>query len=272
MPSESYAPRNFPGHPGDCIELGGIGECWGGVQGSSRGLTCEGHNGPIYRNEPTEADFARCREETRKADMENRLARQAMFAKWRISLSDEEWRDQRWTPETWDTHQANRWFRPFLDEPLPQPGPFWENLSTPVLCCCFSMVGEGIQVGDAGDDVIPHLQNLGRQAIAMVQKLRIPLPVGAYSLEIAPKWEGPIVWGWRDHPYNNPFPAKDLTLNLGVLSDMDLHLLYGCGAVVVDFSCLERGTRQVSMHVWHETEKELERRGIEPEFLMELKL
>jgi len=170
--------------------------------------------------------------------------------------------------------EASRWFRPieahYFGKPREQH-PFFQGLSDVTLAAVFSMIGEGVTVGDATDRAKEPLWAMAHLAVREVMDRKVDWPVGYYNLTLAPEWDPmrPIHLGNRDHAYYNPFDADTLTMDLTLLADDHLMVLYGAGAQVVDYSCLERGARQVGEHVWLAASEELKRRGLEPVFLME---
>jgi hypothetical protein len=168
--------------------------------------------------------------------------------------------------------EAGRWFRPIeADLPNVEIGPFWGGVSDVVLKALFSMVGEGITVGMATEPALVVLWELGHQAAAEVQRRGLDWPEGYYDLTLAPEWDSfrPIMIGDRGHAYYNPFPPEELVLPHDTLSDDHLLALLGCAGQVEDYSCLERGARQLSGHIYNVLGAEQKRRGIPFEWLMD---
>jgi len=243
----SYRPRNIGTSVIHCDRVGEDGGCWGTVRMTGHGYRCEGHRKASgYIEEPKPLTAAEIAEIRRQAE-EKKAKEKA------------EW-------------EAKRWFRGH--EHSVEEHPFVQGLSLPVLAAVFSMLGEGIRVGGGNERVTAAIWNLARPTITEVKRRRFEWPVGYYELRLAPEWDG---FGSRfsastvtgTHSYYNPFDEDTLAMDLSLLDDRDLMVLYGCATQVVDYSCLERGARQVGEHIWHETEAELKRRGIKPEFLMD---
>jgi len=235
----------------DCLMLGDIeGQtCWGLVRFSSHGCyLCEGHRSPPdYRPEPvplTEDEKAAlaASEATRKRSLE-------------------------------EQREARRWFRPIEAElkagaeiPI---GLFWSSVSDVMLSCLHSAIGEPIMIRSyIHDAILGELDRLGRIVTAEVYRRGLPWPDSFYQLQLAPPWVG-VIYS-RDPAYTDPIPVEDLALPFQHLPTSELHLLYGVAAHCVDYSCLERGTRQAIMHLWHHTEAELKRRETTPTFLIDL--
>lgn len=221
--------------------------CWGEVQGTSRGLECHGHHGGEgYKPEPTATDIIRERQEAK---------RQALKA----AVDEADRKHQ--AHLQWD---ARRWFRCLLDQLPAEPSEWWATLSDPVLQMVFSMIGEGVAVLDKDPSA---LQQVGLPAIAEVQRRGLEWPEGAYELKLAPRLTKHDISGGEDSRYYTPFSEKELAVDLTALTDEAVTLWYGCAAHVMDYSMLERGSRQVVSHLWHATEAELERRGLPLKFL-----
>lgn len=241
----------------DCVRLGTPNEpCWGPVQGSSRGLECQGHlGGGAYRS-PADILAAQRKaiEEAEQVALRKAEEKQRLREKW----------------------EAERWFRPHIERATALPhDPWWAALSEPVLKMVFSMIGEGIRCGCMDKtDIEALLVEAGIPAIAEVQRRGYDWPVGAYELQLAPNLDQDdptlVVDGMRRRI--QPFPEDLVQVDLKNLPDLDLRLWFGCAAHVADYSMLERGTRQTIMALYHQTGKELERRGLPHEFLFDLEV
>lgn len=162
------------------------------------------------------------------------------------------------------------WYQPFLKYHSVTAGIFWQKLSEQVLQAVFSMIGEGLRVGDAKPPIRFLLEEMGAEAIAEVSRRKLPWPVGYYQLQLAPEWEGGTIHlGHRDDPYYNPFAEDVLAIDLSLLSMEQVQALYGCAAQVVDYSCLERGARQVGEAIYHAAYAFLKEKGETPRFLFD---
>ena len=139
-------------------------------------------------------------------------------------------------------------------------------LPEPVLKMVFSMLGEGITVSGASSPVIEALKDSGLPAIAEVRRRGLEWPVDAYNLKLSP--HPPKTSRYRG--IDPPFADRDLMFDVTQLSDRELLLWSGCATQVMDYSLLEQGTRQVVAHLWHLTEAEGERRGIDLMYLLDL--
>lgn len=267
--SASYVTRNGT----DCVMLGELEEqpCWGIVRFSKHECyLCEGHRTPPdYKPEapkPTANELEERRQQAQEAVEAEERAWAAAVAEWGVPRPPV---GSHWTLARWVEHQASRWFRPLL-EGIDQVGVgfFWTDLSDVLLVFLHSSIGEGIRCGDGSEAVNKGLLAMGRQATAEVRRRKLVWPEGAYDLELAPEWTGII--DTRNPQYTDPFGPKVLQLGFHHLSAQEVQLLYGCAAVVADFSTLERGVRQCVMYVCHETERELEKREVPITFLMDL--
>jgi hypothetical protein len=284
--SESYAPRSFPGHPGDCEEIEGAGTCWGQVRNSSRGMRCEGHRGVVYRPEPqppTEAEIKAQEAARREADRRNRALMRQIAYTWGYTLEEleEELRDSGRGPKEWNEWQGNRWFRRYTYNLGDVKVPFWiEKLSDPMLLLLHSMIGEA-----AWDDRLPYrvkqeCLRIGAYATREIQTRRLRFPNGPYDLKLAPKQPKPegaevlfignnpmhaLAGAWRDPKHLEPFTDAEMSVLTNLLTDAELRVLEPLTAQVVDYSCLERGTRQAVMSLWHllERERKLRRKPME---------
>jgi len=249
--SDSYQSRAGA----DCCMLGELEEqpCWGVVRYSSHGVyLCEGHSTPPdYRVEPV--------------PLSNEAVRQLIEEREQVTAREAAEREK--------AYQAGRWFRPLLELGLDDVGVglFWTDVSDLMLTFLHSIIGDGLQCGDGNEAVNTALMAVGHQATAEVHRRGLDWPNGCYQLQLAPEVDGYISPGLPGgKEYHEPFGEKVLELHLHHLSDRALHLLYGCAAVVVDFSGLERGTRQCSMHVYAAMGNELARRGEGETLLMDL--
>lgn len=237
-----------------CDRLGEDDGCWGDVRMTGHGYRCEGHRKASgYIEEPVPLTAEQILENARKRE-EAEAKKEAEY-------------------------QASRWFRPLMNELPSAADEFYSKLSDTMLAAVFSMIGEGIRVGDGNDTSNRILREMGRNALAEVGHRKLDWPKGYYALKLAPEWDDMAgghrrIWPMQHTEkgmkgYHSPFDEETLALDLSLLSNDDLMVLYGCAAQVVDYSCLERGARQVCMSVWDDTEKELKRRGLRPEFLMD---
>lgn len=250
----------------DCVVMDAVEDqpCWGIVRFSSLGhYLCEGHRTPPdYVAEISEEERAAKAAEAEITAQSTRTSREATAARLNVAvplgvlaMSDEQW-------ATWVAHEEARWFRASLANIENTPtGLFWSDLSDVMLLFLHSAIGDGLRCGDGKPPVNERLQVLGLRATAEIYRRKLQWPEGAYDLILAPEW---IDVG----RYTAPFGDKVLRLGFHHLSDNEVELLYGCAAVVADFSCLERGVRQCVMHVLEATEAELRRREVEAEFLM----
>jgi hypothetical protein len=254
----------------DCIMLGDIeGQtCWGIVRVSKlQCYLCEGHRvPPDYREEPTaltEDELAKRRLEIEEQVKAEDLAKAAAIEEWGVPMDDEDWLRGGWTAARWSQYQANRWFRPFMpsigDVGV---GMFWRGTTDVMLTFLHSVIGDGLRVSaearpTAVDD---RLLGMGRQATAELVRRKVPFPDDCYALRLAEPWDG--VHDHRNPKYTDPFGERLLVMQFHHLSDKELQLLWGCAYIVADFSGLERGTRQVVMHVFHETGGELKNRDL----------
>jgi len=246
--SKSYFPRKFPGHPGDCMRLGTPEEtCWGRVTYSTthQGLCCEGHHAKVYRPEIV-FDFSNVVEtqDGKPLEEDPEDAKQAM------ADADRDLRFQT------------------MAERGKGPHPCWSKLSDVLLRAVASMLGDGARDSMNKDTVNRDLQQMRSDVLWQIEQRQIPWPEGYYDLHLAPDWHGVI--NSRDPAYTDPIPEKDLQMDMGALTDRDLLLLYGAAGMVADFSCLERGARQVCMSLFYDTKAALESRGIVLEWLFDL--
>ncbi len=254
MSDTTYKNRGFGF---DCVRFGLDPKepCWGGVQGSSRGLECKGHQGGSGYQTPADIQ-EKWKEATRQARLAEKLRKQE-------------------EKEAGEKRENERWFRPLLDRASQvEPTPFWTSLSDHVLKMVFSMFGDGLRSMDDTDDDWIIFEKVFHQvalpAIAEVARRNIKWPVGAYQLKLAPKPRASEIK--RQPGFVRVFFHKSLEFDLTQLSNRELHIWHGCAAHVVDFSCLERGVREVILHLDSVTSKELVRRGQEPTLLFDLKL
>lgn len=255
--TDSYRSRGFSHN---CNHISNEDEpCWGSVRGSSRGIECEGHwngrTGDTFFPEPTI-------EELREAEA---LAEQEAAEARRVAdLAEKQARKDRI-----ERQEANRWFRPFIEEAKGlDPGDWWAALSEPMVKGLFSFLGEGFMERDGDAQVQAAIKELALPAIAEVARRSLDWPAEAYDLVLAPPYEGVYLLD-RDEYYGH-FTADELALDLTRFLPQPLQIMFGCAAQVVDYSHLDRGTRQVAGHVFGTAEAELERRGIEPESLFDL--
>jgi len=182
----------------------------------------------------------------------------------------------------WD---ANRWFRPWIDEALQVPTTWiWSQISDPMLQVIFSMFGEGWACGGIKEvhSLEEDFAQMTFPAIKEVHQRGIEWPVGAYALELDPelkqmetlKLNGPIFLNkcpvTDDIKRKGPYGPATLAIELTSLSDRHLTFWYGCASHVIDYSCLSRGVRQIIMHLYHATAGELNRRGLPLTFLFDL--
>ena len=246
---DSYHLYQNRGAGRDCIRFGNPKEpCWGSVQGSSRGLECHGHFGGGSYQIP----------DNRTAAFAEKLKRDIRENQERRLKEIEEKKLQ----------EEARWFRPYIQRASKlEPDPWWQGISDPLLKFIFSMFGEGLRCGWIGPPSSkwgPILVEAALPAIAEVIRRHLEFPVGAYELRLVPEdCDGvplcSLSIGWNPEPLN----AQDLVIDLSVLSDVYLQLWHGCAGQVMDYSCLERGTRQVVTVLYDKTRVELERRGLE---------
>jgi hypothetical protein len=245
-PDESYCPRKMgAGVQIDCEKLGTpLETCWGEVTMTSSGYRCRGHRSPkLYLTKPV-APTPEEIEQRKKTAEEAKAKRKAAW-------------------------EACRWFRPLLDDLPLAPDPFYAGLSNPVLSAVFSMIGEGLSASDTRAVAAGVIRAMGRHVAAEVAHRGLPWPLGYYDLKLATEWDGPIGSPSLVPGYHTPFTDVELALDLSLLSDDHLHALYGCAAQVEDYSCLERGARQVADHVYQETNREGQKRGLRLLFLMD---
>lgn len=234
--SSSYRARAMA----DCIVLGEVvGQtCWGVVRYSPLNVyLCEGHRKPPdYLTEPTPKtaeEWAQI-----KAETEAKAA------------SDREIRE------------AARWFRPLIPEVSNLPvSPFWSALSAVMLSFLHSGLGEVHCSSDVSEK--ESLRRLGGEATAEILRRKLPWPDPAYTLALAGETEEAV----HSEAYSNPFGSRALALPLDLLPDTDVQLLYGVAAHVADYSCLERGVRQVVSRVLCATRDHLCAKGLDPQFL-----
>lgn len=216
----------------DCVVLDAVDDqpCWGVVRFSSHEVyLCEGHRSPPdYRSEPVPPTPEELAQAQALREAEAKTAEKA--------------------------YEAARWFRPFLTDidtvPVSQ---FWASLSPVLLTFLHSALGEALRLSSTNPDPaeLAGLQRLGKEATAEVHRRNLSWPDEAYDLDLG----------------GGPFGERALRLYLDLLPDIDVQLLYGTAALVMDFSCLERGVRQVVDHVYRATTARLEQRGINPQFL-----
>jgi hypothetical protein len=218
------------------------------VQGSSRGLECEGHLGGKYIPEPTPEQVAWALEDAK------RLVAEQKASKEKFDRQQEE------------KYQRNRWFRP-LEKLIKLraiiPDPWIQEMSDPVLLCVFSMIGDGVfAVNEQWREF--ELRDLGLPIVAEVIRRGLEFPEGGYELKLAPWFDDRWVPNRED-----PFKPEQLKVDLTYLSNRELQLWEACCAWVVDYSTLEAGTRQVIMSLCDSLQKELERRKVPSEFLLD---
>ena len=258
----------------DCVMLGDIeGQtCWGVVRVSKhKCYLCEGHwSPPDYAEEPkalTEHDLEKRRAEIEEQVKAEEEAKAAAIEEWGVPISDDDWLRRGWTAAKWAQHQANRWFRPLMpgigDVGV---GMFWRGTTDVMLTFLHAVIGDGLRCGSFSSEGLPQpvndrLLGMGRQATAELVRRKVPFPELCYALQLAEPWEG--ICNYRDPKYTDPFSERLLVMPFHHLSDKEVQLLWGCAYTVADFSGLERGVRQVVMHVFHVTGEELTKRGLE---------
>jgi len=240
----------------NCRQLDNEAEpCWGLVQGSSRGIECKGHwgGGPYMSPEAVVRELA-----TAKAAAERAAAEKAV-------------EEERKAAE----REANRWFRKHIDAAGKLPSnPWWVQLSEPMLNMVFSMIGEGINSlwHEHEQATRAALEEAGLPAIAEVQRRGLDWPVGAYELKLAPQRRESVIITPDARDYWTEFDGDVLDIDLTNMPNHELMLWYGCAAHVVDYSMLERGVRQIIMHLYCVTNNELRRRKLQPTYLFDLEL
>ena len=251
---KGYTPRSFPGHPGDCLHLENEDEpCWGGVtySGHQKALACEGHQKEGYKEAPPwltdpaawavvlEQRFQEIRDAEARKDQEE-------------AIREVDWQNRG------DT----------IAKEGKGPHSCWANLSDVMLLAITSMFEACYPDSYHKVTVTQDLYRVRADLLWECEQRQLTYPKGYYDLELAPKWTGTI--DSRNPAYHSPLSEEQLTIDLSTLSDRDLQLLYGCSAEVVDYSCLERGARQLCMSLWSATEKAVVSRGLELLFLFDL--
>ena len=213
---------SYRNRPGfDCEDIHNEDEpCWGHIYGSSIGFQCDGHRGGGYRT-PEQAE-AKVEEGRRRS---RELTAQAAAQKAREEAESE----------------ARRWFRPHIERARKTPPGPAEGLSDPMLRMAFSMIGAGIDTGGGPKEIPEALIELGIPVIAEVISRGLPWPEYPYQLKL----------DVRD---------EDLDLDVAAMSDVELKLWYGCAALVMDFSCLNAGVREIISFIYHVTREECEKR------------
>jgi len=68
-----------------------------------------------------------------------------------------------------------------------------------------------------------------------------------------------------------PIPLSS-GFNLTLMQDDEVKIWFAIGAEIMDYSCLGYGVRPYVESIWKESEIELDRRGIEPNFFCEMKM
>lgn len=76
---------------------------------------------------------------------------------------------------------------------------------------------------------------------------------------------------WPALPDNSPI-IQNIRSFMALLNDSQLRVVYAGAASVADYSCLAKTVRQIDEVLWHESEKELQFRGIQPKFSCDLTL
>ena len=237
----------------DCLLLGTPDQpCWGQVMGSPRGLLCEGHIQPQYQSpEQTKAEkIARALRQAEQADVAEK----------------ERLRKKRADYRAWN---KGRWFRPHIEAALAYEGPQpWSTLSTPLLRCLFSMLGEGFAAWDGPKD--PRWREWFIKTtlpiIAEVHRRGMRWPVGIYDLKLISGQRGADAWDRQ----RDPFSPTELRIDVSGLRPEELHLWYGSAALTLDYSCLALGVRQTLGHLYNVVCTEMKARGLEFRFMGDL--
>ena len=258
--SKSYSPRTFPGHPGDCILISESEPCWGRVTYCRfRGaLACEGHQKVMYVPEPLKSKDPAAWTAKVLAEAKERI----ILKEQQEALKEVEWQNRG------DT----------LAKEGQGPHPCWSKLSDVMLLGTTSMLGAGAQDRLSKDSVRKDACRMYADAMWECEQRQLTYPRGYYEIKLATRQKvvyepehDPANWGLDcDDTEVVDIPEEQMDIDLTVLTDRELTILYGCAGQVVDYSGLERGARQVCMLVWYDTEKLMKTRGLRREFLFDL--